>query len=149
MSGSVAVVVLMAATGMAMTTLAAEDVASSATSTTVQRHRPMFGFGKNLTDAQRQEMQVKRDARKTERETSRLAIQAALDLGDYDAWVKVVPKDSPILTKVNKDNFPKLVEAHKLMKQSGDIMKELGIERGDMTGGKLQMHKGDFNRGNN
>lgn len=58
------------------------------------------------------------------------AVEAAITNGDYNAWVVAVGVNNPMLTKITKDNFPKLVEAHNLRKQADSIMTELGIEKG-------------------
>ncbi len=61
------------------------------------------------------------------------AIKAALEAGDYEAWLAAVG-DGPVTEKINADNFDQLVEAHRLM-QEGDkegakaIFKELGLKR--------------------
>ena len=99
MTGSVAVIVFMAATGMAMTTLAAENVVSGATTSTSSVQKLKHEKFKTKIDAKKQVLRAKMEAKKQAKETTRLAIQAALDLGDYSAWLKVVPANSPILTK--------------------------------------------------
>ena len=61
------------------------------------------------------------------------AVMAALDVGDYSAWVAAVGEDSPIAQKINEGNFSQLMEVHKL-KQAGDyeaakeVWQELGIK---------------------
>ena len=74
----------------------------------------------------------------TTRDADRLKRQAAVDAamlsGDYNAWVTAVGTTSPILTKINADNFPKLVQAHQLREQAGAIMTELGIGKGTQFG---------------
>lgn len=54
---------------------------------------------------------------------------AALDNNDFAAWQKAVGT-SPIVSKIDANNFPRLVEAHNLQKQARGIMEELGLERG-------------------
>lgn len=55
-------------------------------------------------------------------------VEVALATGDYQSWLETVPEDCPLREKINTDNFSRLVEAHRLMRESGDIMKELGLE---------------------
>jgi len=56
------------------------------------------------------------------------AVKTALDNNDYNAWLEAVGKDSSMAGKINQDNFPKLVEAHKLQEQARRIMEELGLK---------------------
>jgi hypothetical protein len=55
------------------------------------------------------------------------AVKAALDAGDYDAWLKAVGANSPIAQKINKDNFSRYVEAYNHVKQAQLIVNELGL----------------------
>ncbi len=59
------------------------------------------------------------------------AVTAALDAGDYNAWVAAVGADSAIAQKINsEDNFSKYVQAYNLMKQADSIMNDLGLKQG-------------------
>lgn len=64
------------------------------------------------------------------------AVQVAITANDYSAWVTAVGTSSPMLSKINKDNFYKLVQAHTLRQQADTLMKELGVtqERGQGIG---------------
>ncbi len=63
---------------------------------------------------------------------NRDAVHAAIESGDYSAFVELVPENSRMLESINEGNFSLLQEAHEL-KESGDfegakeIMDELGI----------------------
>ena len=80
------------------------------------------------------------------------AVKAALEAGDYTAWVtaeKTVNENSPVLTKINANNFSRYVEAWKLRQQADGIMQELGVgdgNRGDM-GGRGHGMPGEFGFG--
>ncbi|MEI6529157.1 MAG: hypothetical protein WCN88_01970 [Candidatus Falkowbacteria bacterium] len=60
----------------------------------------------------------------------KVAVDAAMASGDYNAWVAAEGKSSSILAKINANNFPKLVQAYELRKQEETIMKDLGIKQG-------------------
>lgn len=66
-------------------------------------------------------------------ETKMTAINAALEAGDYNAWVAAVGADCPMLEKINATNFNRYVEAHNLRQQEQEIMIELGLSRGEGT----------------
>ena len=70
------------------------------------------------------------EARRLEMEKTRAAIEAAITANDYSAWIKAVGTNHPWASKITKDNFSKLVEAHNLRQQADKIMAELGIEKG-------------------
>lgn len=114
-TGAAALVALVAVTGV---------VASS------------YAFGGNfgMPGAGRGNMAPKNEEFRADMEARREAVDSAIGANDYDAWVKAVGENAPILEKINKDNFSKFVEAHNLMNQARDIMKELGVERGPMMG---------------
>lgn len=66
------------------------------------------------------------------RSARQAAIQAALDAGDYNAWVKAVGAKNPLLKKITADNFSLYVQYKKLMKEgkyteAQTIGRELGI----------------------
>jgi len=79
------------------------------------------------------------------------AIRAAIEAGDYDAFLEVID-DAPHDIDLDEDTFNKLVEAHAL-RMDGDhngaraIMEEIGFPRGPMLGhGKGRMHDDDDNQ---
>lgn len=65
---------------------------------------------------------------------------AALEAGDYNAWKESLPENCPLLEKINETNFSKLVEASNLMKQARDIYDELGFNE---PGEGMGFQKGD------
>lgn len=76
----------------------------------------------NLTDAQKAELKLKNEA-----------VIAALQAGDYNAWVaavKAINPNSPLLSKITASNFSKYVEVYKLQIQIDALNQELGIGRG-------------------
>jgi hypothetical protein len=71
-------------------------------------------------------------------------LEAAMDAGDYDAWVQIrkdnnLPMQGRMFQVINKDNFGKYVEMHEAM-LSGDTAKadairaELGLGQGMRNG---------------
>lgn len=54
----------------------------------------------------------------------RQKIMDALDNNDYQAWREAMAEDSKALEVINEDNFPRLVEAHNLMKEGKSKMEE-------------------------
>jgi len=70
------------------------------------------------------------EAKQAEMEKTRAAVEAAMAANNYEAWVKAVGATHPWVSKITKDNFPKLVEAHNLRQQADQIMTDLGIEKG-------------------
>jgi len=76
----------------------------------------------------------------------RTAIEAALDAGDYNAWVvahEAMDRQPRFFSQVTEENFARFAEMHEAM-QTGDfetantIASELGIERGP-NGGQGKM----------
>ena len=52
---------------------------------------------------------------------------------DYQAFIKALPKNCPMIEKINKQNFSQLVEAHQLIqngeiREAKEIMKKLDIK---------------------
>jgi len=80
--------------------------------------------------------QENRALSETDRLKKQTAVQAAISANNYNAWVTAVGPNSPMLSKINKDNFYKLVSAHNLRQQADALMEELGItqERGQGRG---------------
>lgn len=80
------------------------------------------------------------------------AVNAALESGNYDAWVTAVAalrvnpnanvkaidnheaKVEAITAKITRENFPKLVEAYNLEKQLQAKLTELGLNKNDENG---------------
>jgi len=128
-SGAAALVALVAVTGLAMSSYAA-DTDTSASANANQRGL----FGRNLTDEQKTDMQAERDAMRAERDAEMQTVRDAIEAGDYNAWKSAMDEDAPILEKINEGNFSKLVEMHNLRQQADDIAAELGIVKGEMRG---------------
>jgi GH24 family phage-related lysozyme (muramidase) len=102
-----------------------------------QKNKTAYEHNDKLTDAQKATIAANRTANQA-KET---AIKAALAANDYNAWVKAVGSDSPILKKINATNFSRLVDAYKLRVQANDlekqantIMTDLGLESGQGRG---------------
>lgn len=81
------------------------------------------GQNANLTAEQK-------TAKQAEAQTKVDAVRAALNAGDYNAWVKAVGENAPILKQINVANFNRFVEAYKLEQQADAIRQELGVNRG-------------------
>lgn len=81
----------------------------------------------NLTTEQQAEIQAKRAEQEKLREARQATVQAALDKGDYQAWLTAVGTTNPLAQKITAENFPKFVEAHKLRQQADKIMADLGL----------------------
>lgn len=93
-----------------------------------------FKKGVPLTQEQKDALKQKSEIMKKQHEANMAKMQAAekaIEVGDYNAWLAAVGKDCPMAKKINKDNFPKLVEIHNLEKQIQEKRKELGIEKGN------------------
>jgi len=56
-------------------------------------------------------------------------INAALEAGDYEAWLEAVEPGSSMSDEITEENFPLFVEAHQKMWEAREIMEELGIEK--------------------
>ncbi|MFW5888481.1 MAG: hypothetical protein ACOCVY_02075 [Patescibacteria group bacterium] len=98
-----------------------------------------------MTEEARAEWRENREERKAEAEQRREVVMSALEDEDYDAWSKAVGENHPMAEKINKDNFSRLVEVHELRQEAGDIMEEIGIERGPGVGHKAgHPGKGSF-----
>ena len=125
-SGTAALVALVGISGLAFLSFAADSttVANTGTGSAAVGCPMRGGFGKNLSAADKAAFEAKRTA-----------ATAAITAGDYDAWVKTLPSDAPILTKINKDNFSQFVQAHNLQDQARVIYQKLGIDGMGMGGG--------------
>lgn len=81
---------------------------------------------KNLTKEKFNEIVEKR----AERETSREAIQDAIESGSYETWKDLMEEknpNNPLLETITEDNFSKLQELHALREKMKAIHEELGI----------------------
>ena len=138
MTGSAALVALIAVTGIALSSFAQDETTPDTTVDTP------YGFRmhkwQNLSEEGKAELEAQREARRAEMQSEQEASQAAISANDYDAWVEAVGEDCPMLGKINEDNFSRFVEAHNYMKQGRAIFEELGIERGGF--GKFGSHMG-------
>ena len=126
--------------GLATASLAASSAASNASSgngsESGDRGR---GFGRQLTEEQKAEM----EARRTEMESQRQAVEAALAAGDYQAWLSAIGENNPMAEKITAENFPQLVKAHNLQREAREIMASLGLEAGPFgPGGRHGGHMG-------
>lgn len=82
----------------------------------------------NLTDEQKAAVEKEQETRLAERKARQEATDKAIEAGDYDAWIKAVGENSPLASKINKDNFSKFTELHNLQKQVNAKAQELGLE---------------------
>ncbi len=73
---------------------------------------------------------ITKHARRVNRAAHKVAVESALNSGDYNAWVKAVGTSSPMLKKINSGNFAKYVQAYQLRMQANTIMTELGFDKG-------------------
>jgi len=87
-----------------------------------------FG-GQNLTAEQKAEREAFRTAHQAEMAAKQETVKAAMDKGDYQAWLNAVGATSTMAVKIgNAANFAKFVEAHNLRTQADAIMKSLGFD---------------------
>ncbi len=112
--------------GLATAGLAASGAAANATSSGNENGDRGRGFGRQLSDEQKAEM----EARRTEMESQRQAVEAALAAGDYQAWLSAIGENNPMAEKITAENFPQLVKAHNLQQEAREIMASLGLETG-------------------
>lgn len=83
------------------------------------------------------------------------AIDKAFASNDYDSWKALMQNQGGVMQVINKDNFAKFAEAHRLA-QSGDIAgaqkirQELGLGSYGLGLGRGMMNglRGGFGRGN-
>ncbi len=64
----------------------------------------------------------------------REAVDAAIEAGDYGAWVEAVG-DRPMVDDITAENFPRFVEMHKLMAQAHELM-----QQASQIGDELGLH---------
>lgn len=137
MTGSAALVALIAVTGIALTTMATDDTSETSEDTPCLRNF----WGKDLTEEEKVEMKAQFAEKKAIFAEKHETVKVALEANNYDAWVEAVGEDCPMLEKINQDNFPRLVEADGYMEQARGIFEELGIEGSKFgKGGMRGMH---------
>lgn len=97
----------------------------------------------NNASAYRGNPTVKGPNYSVERET---AVEKAFTTNDYAAWKALMPSQSRVTQVVNKDNFAKFAEAHRLA-ESGDIAGAQKIRQELGLFGAGQGMMGGFGRG--
>ena len=78
-----------------------------------------------------------RETKMTEQKTKMDAVNAALQAGDYSAWVSAetaANANSPALSKITATNFSQYAQAFQLRQQAGNILKTLGVDGGQGFG---------------
>lgn len=80
------------------------------------------------------------------------AMQKAFEANDYEAWKNLMTGKGRVTEVINKDNFAKFVEMHKLREEgktdeANKIRADLGLGQGKMGKGDGQRGKG-MGRGN-
>jgi hypothetical protein len=121
---------IIAAAGIATTVMAADN--GSAVST----------IGKFFGGERGQKPQELTDAQKTEMKTKMDAVQAALEAGDYNAWVaaeKAVDANSPILKKITADNFSNYVSENTQREE------KMAAQKVKNEAVKIALEAGDYN----
>lgn len=145
-SGLIMIVAAAALITLAQTSYAANSETSSTNASNTASQLKKHGkFGRMGDWLNKKGDKVTNEAREAERVKKQAAVQAALKAGDYNAWVQAVGTTSPMLTKINKDNFAKFVQAHELRLQADAIMTELGINPGEGRGQGGMMGAPRFN----
>lgn len=99
------------------------------------------------------------EAKRAEMEAKRTALNEAFAKNDYNAWLAVMQandSNSPLLEKINAENFATLVKAHNF-RQEGEakfeearkLMEEIGVEGMGMGQGKggIEGMRGGFGKG--
>jgi hypothetical protein len=116
---------------IAQSSYAAEtNTAGNNTSTSVNRqHNKLVSWMKGKANKTKDNDVV--------RQQKQAAVLAALDANDYNAWVKAVGTSSPMLSKINQNNFPQYVQAYNLRKQADAILVSLGLNQGNWKGGMM------------
>jgi hypothetical protein len=132
---SMVAITIIAVTVGATTTVRAYS--SNSSTSTVGREKFKGEKRSELTEAQKAEMKTKIEAINAKQKINAEAVKKSLEIGDYNTWVaatKAINANSFVLTKINATNFSKYVEAHKLQTQAQNILKELGINNGEIGG---------------
>ncbi len=118
---------------IAQTSYAAETVNSSnaaaSSSGQLNRHGK---FGAGIPNKLKGNKTAKDSNKMTQadRLKKQTAVNAALEANDYNAWAQAVGANSPLLAKINQNNFSQFVQAHQLRKQADKIMMDLGLNNG-------------------
>lgn len=139
-TGVAALVAVVAISGLAFSTFAAgSDTATTPeVSKTNDRSAMMRERGQNhraLSDEEIAEHKAERETRQAEAEARRTKVDAAVEAGDYNAWVAAVGDNNPFVGKITADNFSKLQDIHSIRGEIEEkheeiktIMDDLGIE---------------------
>ena len=137
LTGAAALVALIAVIGIAFSSFALDDTADTTADTPCgfKMHK-----WQNLSEEEQADLKAQWEAKRTDMEAKKEAVKAAIEAGDYDAWVEAVGEDCPMLDKINEDNFSRFVEAHNYMEQARVIFEELGIKKDGF--GKFGGHMG-------
>lgn len=87
--------------------------------------------------------------KKAERQNQKEFAMAAIESGDYQAWLEAVGADSKVAQIVSEDEFPRLLESYNLMQeakekieQARQIKEGLGfpVKEGKFKNGKWGFH---------
>ncbi len=91
------------------------------------------GF-ENLSEEEKVVMEAQRKSRQAEMQADFEAVEVALAANDYNAWKEAIGENNPFAEKITADNFAKFIEAHNLMNEAREILKNIGIEEGPAMG---------------
>lgn len=89
------------------------------------------------------------EQRKQEAQSSRTAIETAIESGDFAAFQKAVAADphaQKVFAGITAENFPKLQELHAAQKKVESLRAELGLPDGPHGGDKSSWHHGHGQR---
>lgn len=133
-TGAAALVALSGITGIAFL-VSADEPSALNPDLRGSRHERRW---ESLTDEQKAELESAREQRRTEAEARREEMDDAIAAG-YEAFVQAAGEDSPLLEKVNQENFAVFQEAHSLMEQAREKLQSIGLERGFGRGGQAKL----------
>lgn len=129
---SAVVLSILALAGVGIITASA---ATENSSDSLSFKRGRFGDGPRLEKTEKmarpeltEEQKTEMEAHRAEMEARQSAIQAALENGDYQAWLAAAGEDCPLADKITAENFSQFVEAHQLRQRADGIMEGLGLE---------------------
>ncbi len=107
--------------------------AQAATTTTTATGTPQTHNSgknhKNLSAAQLAALKLKMAASQAAQTAKQQAIAQAIASNDYNAWVKAVGANNPILQKINANNFSQYVALYNLEQQVITQKKALGLDQ--------------------
>ena len=130
---------LAAAVAIVAVTAVSFTSADSTDTSNVSGLRGRFGFNSSneqgtqmrqhltLTDEQKAEMESKREEMQAQMEARQAKMKTIMESGDYSAWVTFMSEDdrsSKAVEEVTEAEFPRLVEAWKLMQEAKENMDE-------------------------